>query len=186
MKNGIVNKLTSLILMTIMVAGGMTFAIPGVVPEAEAAHNANLFVSAENPQFDNYFNGPMVIEVVVNDPDISDTDESKGEPDVTVNGQDLRMAQATDGKWYGYFSDRTFAQAADASVADNGTAGFGLDFGIFCSNALAADILAFDDSEADVVVTDTVGIALPSPPANADGTNGNTAFFAKASEQIIH
>ena len=116
MKNGIVNKLTSLILMTIMVAGGMTFAIPGVVPEAEAAHNANLFVSAENPAFDNYFNGPMVIEVVVNDPAISDTDESKGEPDVTVNGQDLRMVQATDGKWYGYFSDR--AQEASETVRD--------------------------------------------------------------------
>jgi hypothetical protein len=30
-------------LMTIMVAGGLTFAIPGVMPEAMAA-NANLFV----------------------------------------------------------------------------------------------------------------------------------------------
>jgi hypothetical protein len=36
--------------------------------------------------------GPQVIEVVVIDSDINDTDDSKGEPDVTVNGKDL--------KWY--------------------------------------------------------------------------------------
>jgi hypothetical protein len=45
-------KITSLTLMTIMVAGGLTIAIPGVMPEAMAA-NANLYVSAENSQFDN-------------------------------------------------------------------------------------------------------------------------------------
>ena len=56
--------------------------------------NANLFVSAENSQFDNYMSGPQVIEVVVIDSDINDTDEAKGEPDVTVNGKILRMVQA--------------------------------------------------------------------------------------------
>jgi len=118
MKNEIGRKLTSLTLMTIMVAGGMTFALPGVIPLAEASHNANLFVSAENSQYSNYFNGPQVIEVVVIDPTISDTDEGKGEPDVTVNGKDIRMIQTTDGNWYGYFADRTQAQAAD-QVVDN-------------------------------------------------------------------
>ena len=102
MNNEIGRKITSLTLMTIMLAGGMTFAVPGVMPAAHAA-NANLFVSAENSQFDNYMAGPMVIEVVVIDTDISDTNEGKGEPDVTVQGKDLRMAQATDGNWYGYF-----------------------------------------------------------------------------------
>jgi hypothetical protein len=33
--------------MTIMVAGGLTFAVPGAMPEAMAA-NANLFVSARS------------------------------------------------------------------------------------------------------------------------------------------
>jgi len=47
MKNEIGRKLTSLTLMTIMVAGGLTFAVPGIIPAAYAA-NANLFVSAEN------------------------------------------------------------------------------------------------------------------------------------------
>ena len=69
---------------------------PLEIPEAYAA-NANLFVSAENSQFDNYMSGPQVIEVVVIDSDINDTDEAKGEPDVTVNGKIMRMVQAVDG-----------------------------------------------------------------------------------------
>ena len=82
----------------------LTFAVPGAMPAAHAA-NANLFVSAENSQFDNYMSGPQVIEVVVIDSDINDTDEAKGEPDVTVNGKILRMVQAVDGNWYGYFAE---------------------------------------------------------------------------------
>ena len=120
MNNEIGRKITSLTLMTIMVAGGLTFAIPGVMPSAHAA-NANLFVSAENSQFDNAFSGPMVIEVVVNDPDINDTDEAKGEPDVTVNGQDLRMVQATDGNWYAYFADDDKQQLQMVTSTVNGT-----------------------------------------------------------------
>jgi hypothetical protein len=46
--------------------------------------------------------GPQVIEVVVIDSDINDTDQAKGEPDVTVNGKILRMVQAVDGNWYAY------------------------------------------------------------------------------------
>ena len=110
-------KISSLTLMAIMVAGGMTFAVPGMVPEAYAA-NANLFVSAENSNFDNYMSGPQVIEVAIIDSSISDTDEGKGEPDVTVNGNQLRMVQATDGNWYGYFADYTMA--TDANNAKGG------------------------------------------------------------------
>ena len=131
MNNEIGRKITSLTLMTIMVAGGMTFAVPGVMPAAYAA-NANLFVSAENSQFDNYMSGPQVIEVVVIDSDINDTDESKGEPDVTVNGKELRMVQAVDGNWYGYFADEDMANIADSTTT---TAGVGLDFGEICTLA---------------------------------------------------
>ncbi|HEX9846574.1 MAG TPA: hypothetical protein VGA92_08975, partial [Candidatus Nitrosotenuis sp.] len=98
MNNEIGRKLTSLTLMTIMLTWGYSAFAPSVMPEASAA-NANLFVSAENSQFQNYFSGPMVIEVVVIDSSISDTNEAKGEPDVTANGNQLRMVQATDGNW---------------------------------------------------------------------------------------
>jgi len=57
--------------------------------EAEASSNPNLFVSAENSQFDNHFSGSMVVEVVIRDSNLSDTDEGKGEPDVTINGKTL-------------------------------------------------------------------------------------------------
>ncbi|ABX13443.1 hypothetical protein [Nitrosopumilus maritimus] len=163
MNNEIGRKITSLTLMTIMVAGGLTFAIPGVMPEAMAA-NANLFVSAENSQFDNYMSGPQVIEVVVIDSDINDTDEAKGEPDVTVNGKVLRMVQAVDGNWYGYFADRDQAQIADSTAT---TADSGLDFGVFCASSSGTAALGFSTTETD-------GIAIPITIANATATGNGT------------
>ncbi|QLH11559.1 hypothetical protein [Nitrosarchaeum sp. AC2] len=169
MNNEIGRKITSLTLMTIMLAGGLTFAAPSMMPVAHAA-NANLFVSAENSQFNNYMSGPQVIEVVVIDSDINDTDEGKGEPNITVNGKSLRMVQAVDGNWYGYFADKTMAQTADQTVVGN-TAGEGLDFGTFCGPATN-----IGSATGPVVsVTDTVGIATG---ANAPGGSNGTAAFA--------
>ena len=144
--NNIQKKLTSLTLMTIMVAGGMTFAVPGMVPEAYAA-NANLFVSAENSLFDNYMSGPQVIEVAIIDSSISDTNEGKGEPDVTINGNQLRMVQATDGNWYGYFADYEMARAADDTTpdADGNTIPQGLNFGMISQDGVEP----FIEIEAD-------------------------------------
>jgi len=81
MNNEIQRKITSLTLMTIMLAGGMFAVVPAMVPAAHAA-NANLFVSAENSQFNNYMSGPQVIEVVVIDSSIQDTDQGKGEKEM--------------------------------------------------------------------------------------------------------
>ncbi|MCV0373533.1 MAG: hypothetical protein K5793_08290 [Nitrosarchaeum sp.] len=162
MNNELGRKITSLTLMTIMLAGGMTFAVPGVMPAAHAA-NANLFVSAENSQFDNYMSGPQVIEVVVIDSDINDTDESKGEPDVTVNGKKLRMVQAVDGNWYGYFADRNMAQIADSTVGTK--AGEGLDFGVFCAASTGTTVLGFS-------TTETSGFAVPALVTS--GVNGTS------------
>ncbi len=163
MNNEIGRKITSLTLMTIMLAGGMTIAAPGFMPAAFAA-NANLFVSAENSQFDNYMSGPQVIEVVVIDSDINDTDQAKGEPDVTVNGKILRMIQGVDGNWYGYFADRTQASIADSTTT---VAGKGLDFGTLCSNAATTSTaIGFD-------IGDTVGIAVPNT-GSVGGENGTS------------
>ncbi|MCV0365936.1 MAG: hypothetical protein K5798_01545 [Nitrosopumilus sp.] len=166
MNNEIGRKITSLTLMTIMLAGGLTFAAPSMMPVAFAA-NANLFVSAENSQFDNYMSGPQVIEVVVIDSDINDTDEAKGEPDVTVNGKNLRMVQAVDGNWYGYFADSTQAFRADATT-ESGPGGAGLDFGTFCSK----DSTIFSD-DGTALFTSTVGVAVPMRLAS--GENGTAA-----------
>ena len=96
LKNEIVRKLTSLTLMTIMFAGGLSVAFPGTMPQAHATHNANLFVSAENSYSNNLLTGPMVVEVVVSDSSINRLDQAVGEPDVSVNGKKLRMLQGTD------------------------------------------------------------------------------------------
>jgi len=159
MNNEIGRKITSLTLMTIMIAGGMSFGFPGAVPQANAAANANLFVSVEESFKPDRFGGPMVVEVVVNDPALKDTDQTESEPDVTVNGKRIRMAQATDGNWYAYIADRKMANAADLLAAGNGE---GLDFGQGCT---AAGATAF----ATITLTDTVGVYFPQ---NADATPG--------------
>src|SRR5690349_5866881 len=132
MYNETLRKITSLSLLTILLTSTAAFAMPNALPQAHASTNANLFVSAENSQFNNYFAGPQVIQVVVSDPDIQRLDQAYGEPTVTVNGKKLRMAQNTDGNWYAYFADRDQAIAADKTAKNNGT---GLNFGKFCSSA---------------------------------------------------
>jgi hypothetical protein len=115
--------------------------------------------------------GPQVIEVVVIDSDIDDTDESKGEPDVTVNGKILRMAQAVDGNWYGYFADRKQASIADYTSADSaGSTGEGLDFGTFCS-------LNTNWAGEGITFTDTVGVAFPVA-SSANGEQGSATGAA--------
>lgn len=137
-----------------------------LIPLASEAYaaNPNLYVSAENPQYGNHFAGSMVVEVVVSDAALSDTGEGKGEPNVTVNGKTLRMVQATDGRWYGYFANSAKARIADATVTMEGK---GLDFGQFCAR---------ETSSLGVSFTQTDGIAVPRNISG--GTNGNSGFGA--------
>ena len=148
--------------MTIMLAGGMVIAAPSMMPAAHAA-NANLFVSAENSQFDNYMSGPQVIEVVVIDSDINDIDFILGEPKVTVNGKKLRMVQAFDGNWYAYFADKNMAILADSTVTMPGK---GLDFGSFCD--ANTTITSIHDIPL-VTFSNTVGIALSDGDIGSNG-----------------
>ena len=167
MNNEIGRKITSLTLMAIMVAGGMTFAMPGMIPVAHAA-NANLFVSAENSQFDNYMSGPQVIEVVVIDSDINETDEANGEPDVTVNGKILRMIQAIDGNWYGYFADQEQASIADETTTSPGV---GLDFGSVCIDGDLADAEGFIGDVDPFDLGDSDGVAIGATACDGTGVN---------------
>ncbi|MFB5630319.1 MAG: peptidase [Nitrosopumilaceae archaeon] len=141
--------------------------------EAEASHNPHLYVSAENPLYNNHFAGSMVIEVVVSDNDFSDIGEAEGEPDVTLNGNDLRMVQATDGKWYAYFANVNLAKKADQIVANAGALAEGnsLDFGVFCSKNTAPSVLGTSFSN-------TEGVAVPRSGALAGYTNGEASFTA--------
>ena len=126
------------------------------VLSVDAFANSNLDVSAENSQFNNHFSGSMVVEVVVRDNNIRDTDEGKGEPDVTINGKSLRMVQATDGNWYGYFAHVDAAKTADA-VALTGEPGHSLDFGIFFDR---------DDTSFGIDLSDSDGFFVPRADCN--------------------
>jgi len=142
----------------------MILLIPMI--NAEASSNPNLYVSVENSQFTNHFSGSMVIEVVVNDPNLKNTDEGKGEPDVTLNGKSLRMVQATDGNYYAYFANVGKAKTADSTV---GLAGEGLDFGVFCSRDTSSSVFGISLSETD-------GFAIPQSAGLLGFTDGNSSF----------
>jgi hypothetical protein len=144
----------------------LAFLILLLIPisQAEAGNNPNLSVSAENSKFNNHFSGSMVIEVVIRDSSIKDTDEGKGEPDVTINGKNLRMVQATDGNWYAYFANIDKAKVADSTV---GLAGEGLDFGVFCSR---------DTTSLGINLSETDGVAVPYSSGLMGFRNGDVSF----------
>ncbi|MDA7944172.1 MAG: hypothetical protein MPJ06_09285, partial [Nitrosopumilus sp.] len=135
MENTVARRATSIALMAIMVAGGMTIAFPGATPDAMAAPRslANLSVSTT------MFGGPMVIEIIVQDPNIDETGERQGEPDVTFDGKDLRMIQGSEGYWYAYVANARIVDLfeSEANTGNNllgNRIGTGLDFGTFCED----------------------------------------------------
>ena len=142
------------------------FSVILLIPiiSADASSNPNLSVSAENSQFNNHFSGSMVIEVVIRDNNIRDTDEGKGEPDVTLNGKNLRMTQSSDGNWYAYFANLDAAKTADSTVGAPGT---GLDFGVFCDRDTT--IFGIDLSDSD-------GVSVPSSLGIFGFSNGEGSF----------
>ena len=144
------------------------FSIISLIPilDVNAATNPNLYVSAENPQFDNHFSGSMVVEVIIRDNDIRDTDEGNGEPDVTLNGKNLRMVQSTDGNWYAYFANVDKAKIADDTV---GLEGKGLDFGVFCSRDT-------DESVFGISLSETDGFSVPHSNGILGSSDGNSSF----------
>jgi len=154
----------------------LTFSILLLIPisQAEAEHNPNLWVSAENSKFNNYFEGSMVIEVVIRDSNIHDTDEGKGEPDVTLNGKNLRMVQATDGNWYAYFANVDKAKIADQIVVDAGVGAEGesLDFGVFCGR----NTTALGDTAQEFDLSETDGVAIPSSSGLSGFKNGDVSL----------
>ncbi|MDE1766868.1 MAG: hypothetical protein KGI27_11450, partial [Thaumarchaeota archaeon] len=164
MSNNILRKVTSLSLLTILLASSAVLALPNAMPAAHAqvASHPNLFVSAENSQYNNYFAGPQVVQVIVADPNINRLDQTYGEPVVTVNGKRLRMAQGTDGNWYGYFADRNQAEIAGNTAPVSGQ---GLNFGAFCLTGTIDGIDFGSQSKGFTVAnqfTGSVGLASSS------------------------
>jgi len=163
-----ISELNAKILMFFSI---VSIALLPFILENAFAENPYLFVSAENSQFENHFAGVMIVEVVVNDPDLRKIDQAIGEPLVTLNGKDLRMVQATDGNWYAYFANVNQAKIADQIVVDAGIGAEGesLDFGVFCSASTSSSVLGTSFSQ-------TNGVAVPREGSLGGFTNGQTSF----------
>ena len=99
MKNEIGRKLTSLTIMAIMFAGGMAIGVPSFMPEAASDLSVTdglLTVSTTTLQ------GVAILEIVVNDPDNSDTTIDLAAVSASVGGTSYDLNQASNGKWYLY------------------------------------------------------------------------------------
>lgn len=127
----------------------------------------NLFVSAENSVFQNHFSGAMVVEVIV-EGDNTQLDQAQGEPNVNVNGKQLRMVQGSDGYWYAFFANTDAAKQAD-QIALGGAPGRNLDFGVFCSGSTSSSVLGADFSQTD-------GVAIPDSSGLSGTTQGLASF----------
>jgi len=146
------------------------------MPNAKAySDHPNLFVSSENSLFTNHFSGPMVTEVIVRQ-DNTQLDQALGEPNVSVDGRHLRMAQGSDGNWYAFFANTDKAKQAD-QAAFAGSQGQSLDFGVFCAGSTSSSVLGIDISQTD-------GVAIPDS-AGLTGTTQGTAGFNSCSGNAI-
>ena len=130
MKNEIGRKLTSLTIMAIMFAGGMTVAAPSVMPEAFADFSETDGMLSVSSVF---IQGGAVLEIVVNDPDISITDQDIASgAEIDIDGNTYDMVQAANGKWYVYAVDASVSTALDAD-------GDGMEYGIKCTTGLGVN-----------------------------------------------
>ena len=128
MKNEIGRKITSLTIMAIMFAGlGLVQGIPSFMPGASASFaltDGELSVSSE------FIQGAAILEIVVNDPDISSTeDDINNGASVLIGGTSYDMNQGINGKWYLYVVDSSISQLMDGD--DNG-----MEFGVLCTSGL--------------------------------------------------
>ncbi|MDE1844855.1 MAG: peptidase [Thaumarchaeota archaeon] len=152
----------------------LSLIVPTTYSSSEAnaySDHPNLFVSAENSIFDNHISGPMVIEVIVRE-DNNQLDQAMGQPNVSIDGRRLQMAQSSDGNWYAFFANTDSAKQAD-QAALSGSSGQSIDFGVFCSNSTPSTVLGVDVSQTD-------GVAIPDS-AGLSGTTQGTAGFTSCS-----
>jgi len=185
MKNEIGRKLTSLTIMAIMFAGlGLVQGVPSFMPAASADFSltdGELSVSSE------FIQGAAVLEIVVNDPDLSDTtvDINSG-ASVSIGGTSYDMSQAQNGKWYLYVVDQSISKAMKAD-------GKGMEFGHHCDSGLgvsqntsnlivpsgtdvwAAAINTAGDTDVDNGTSAGGCLDIDNAPNTTDDTAGSTA-----------
>ena len=139
MNNELGRKLTSLTLMTIMFAGGITVAGASFMPMAEmpeaiATHGSSsgtLSVSST------HIMGGAVLAITVNDPSIGATDQQITPPSVSLGSNSIDMTQMPDGSWVAYVVDHESAINLSGRLNENSNSS-GLEYGILCDSGLGA------------------------------------------------
>ena len=166
-------KITSLTLMTIMLTWSAAMGFSSTfMPEAEAA-NEHLYVSAEA---EGSFTKAQVIEIVVVESSIADLDTAYGQPDVSINGSSIVMAQAVDGAWYAYVADADSANLIDSYYVQASTGkGSGADFGKLCGPTTDLTYKNANEAVSGLSASETQGVFIPNDHGSvtdADGTSG--------------
>ena len=141
--------------------------VPGAL--AQTITEGNLSVSVYDDSLNEEISLTKIVQIIVDDPEISDTTIAQTEPTVFVNGIRINMVQAIDGKWYAYIADTSGVKWADSTVT---TPGIGFDYGEFCSSGT-------DSSELGMDLTGLSGVAIARPyVGTSSSTNGEAAFQA--------
>ena len=141
MNNELGRKLTSLTLMTIMFAGGITVAGASFMPMAEmpeaiATHGSSsgtLSVSST------HIMGGAVLGITINDPSIGATDQQITPPSVNLGSNSIDMTQMSDGTWVAYVVDHeTSINLQGRNGGESAQSDSGLEYGIMCDSGLGA------------------------------------------------
>jgi len=181
MKNEIGRKLTSLTLMTIMFAGGLTLAIPGFMPDSAILPEAFADQSTTNGQVtvsSSAMQGAQVLQVTVSDSAISNTGIFQNPATMDFNSSTLQLTQVTDGSWVAYVADLSSAVNADAIGSTS------LDFGTSCGATLAVPE-GFTES-ASTTYLETVGGASSGTCDNPNGGTASAFSVLTAHPAMVH
>jgi len=129
--------------MAVMFAGlGLVQGVPSFMPVASAdfsVTDGTLTVSSE------FIQGAAILEIVVNDPNISSTDDDINDgATIDIGGNEFIMNQAVNGKWYVYVVDDSVSTLMDAD-------GTGLEFGVHCDTGIGVGTSSTGGSSANVI-----------------------------------
>ncbi len=187
MKNELGRKITSLTLMAIMLAWGLTVAGP-LVSDVEASSfdgasdtSGTLSVSSTHIQ------GGAVLGIYVNDPGIAALDQTITPPVVTFGGNEVFLSQLATGDWAAYIVDKSTvenlmdkADLTDQAFYSNSS---GFDYGMYCGSGLSNTNIS--GSASPTVNYDIVGVAVWAQlepdyeDDDAAGADANTNTYCK-------
>ena len=141
MNNELGRKITSLTLMAIMFAGGITVAGASFMPMAEmpeaiATHGSSsgtLSVSST------HIMGGAVLGITITDPAIAATDQAITPPSVSLGDNSIDMTQMSDGTWTAYVVDHeTSINLQGRNGGESAQSDSAFEYGIMCDAGLGA------------------------------------------------